>query len=136
MSGTAAKSKAASKTDKYYQEVKEKIDSMLHEYNEKIGGKITWLHEVDKRHRLVKTNVTIREPDRVKAREIALGIIHSLKSRGLDVDTQLHVTPFESSWMIPLRGIRGQPEIWKITLKVRVRIPKGRRKRNAEPSIS
>ncbi len=122
MSGTV-KSKTASKTDKFYQEVKDKLDGALREYKEVAGRRrILWHFEIDKRRRRIITTVAIFERDRHKANEIASDIVRFLKSRGFNVDV----------WPLELADYY---ELWNLKFAVKVEVPTTRRRRNAEPSF-
>ena len=108
MPRTAIKSKAASKTDKYYQETKDKMDSVLREYNEKTGGRISWYFEADKRSRRITATVYIHERDRYTANKIAGDVVGRLKNRGINIDA-LSIEPAGG--------------VWRLEAKVKVKIP-------------
>ncbi len=114
MSGTV-KSKTAAKTDKFYQEVKDKLDGALREYKEAAGRRILWHFEIDKRRRRIITTVSIFERDRHKANEIASDIVRLLKSRGFNVDV----------WPLELADYYS---LWNLKFAVKVGVPTARKK--------
>lgn len=116
------KNRTASKTDKFYQKIKDKLDSVLSKYKETTGRRILWHFEIDKRHRRIITSATIFERDRHKAIEIISDIVRFLKSHGFNLD----VLPLEPP----------NYDMWNLKFEVKVRVPTARKKPSTEPSFS
>ena len=114
--------RSASKTDKFYQEVKEKLDSALREYRESTGMRMWWHFEIDKRRRRIITTVTIVERDRRKVVDTVNDMVRMLKSRGFDIDP----------WPLGLPNY----DLWHFKFAVKVRVPTAGKKRSAEPAFS
>jgi hypothetical protein len=117
-----AKTRTASKTDKFYQKIKDKLDDALKEYKEATSKRILWHFEIDKRRRRIITTVPIFERDKHKVIDTINDIVRMLKSRGIDLD--------------PLPLEPPNYDLWNFKFAVKVKVPTARKKRSAEPSFS